>query len=161
VLGVGLGLIATVALTLLGGVWARRWTPNRLEQWAYGGALALAVWSYLIAGCAALGWMGAVPWTPLVVAGVLGVGLLPPSLRFLPLREGNREAGQVPPLREGYQAGAGSVPPASRGNLKEGVASSADRWVQGALLTLSAALAVLSLLLCALPPDGNEWDALA
>jgi hypothetical protein len=73
VLGVGLGLVAAVALTLLGGVWARRWTPNRLEQWAYGGALALAVWSYLIAGCAALGWMGAVPWTPLVVAGVLGV----------------------------------------------------------------------------------------
>jgi hypothetical protein len=29
------------------------------------------------------------------------------------------------------------------------------------LLTLSAVLAVLSLLLCALPPDGNEWDALA
>ena len=198
-LGVGLGLVAAVALTLLGGVWARRWTPNRLEQWAYGGALALAVWSYLIAGCAALGWMGLVPWTPLIVVGVSGVGLLPPSLRFPPLREGNREAGQVPPLREGYQAGAGSVPPASRGNLKEGVvsgagsappagrgnlkegvvsgagsappagrgnlkegvASSADKWVQAALLALSAALGVLSLLLCALPPDGNEWDALA
>ena len=124
-LGVGLGLVAAVALTLLGGVWARLWTPNRLEQWAYGGALALAVWSYLIAGCAALGWMGAVPWTPLIVVGVLGVGLLPPSLRFPPLREGNREAGQVPPLREGYQTGAGSVPPASRGNLKEGVVSGA------------------------------------
>jgi hypothetical protein len=125
VLGVGLGLVATVALTLLGGVWARCWTPNRLEQWAYGGALALAVWAYLIAGCAALGWMGAVPWTPLVVAGVMGIRFLPPSLRFPPLREGNREAGQVPPLREGYQAGAGSVPPASRGNLKEGVVSGA------------------------------------
>ena len=72
-LGVGLGLVAAVALTLLGGVWARRWTPNRFEQWAYGGAFALGVWAYLIAGCAALGWMGLVPWTPLVVAGVLGV----------------------------------------------------------------------------------------
>ena len=198
-LGVGLGLVAAVALTLLGGVWARRWTPNRLEQWAYGGAFALGVWAYLIAGCAALGWMGLVPWTPLIVVGVMGIRFLPPSLRFPPLREGNREAGQVPPLREGYQAGAGSVPPASRGNLKEGVvsgagsappagrgnlkegvvsgaglappagrgnlkegvASSADKWVQAALLALSAALGVLSLLLCALPPDGNEWDALA
>jgi hypothetical protein len=92
VLGVGLGLVAAVALTLLGGVWARRWTPNRLEQWAYGGALALAVWSYLIAGCAALGWMGAVPWTPLVVAGVLGVvgrlRKIPPSSEPPPLHRG-------------------------------------------------------------------------
>jgi hypothetical protein len=74
VLGAGLGLVAAVALTLLGGVWARRWTPNRLEQWAYGGALALGLWSYLIAGLrrAGAGW-ALVPWTPLVVAGVLGV----------------------------------------------------------------------------------------
>ena len=97
--------------------------------------------------------------------------ILPPSLRFPPLREGNRELGQVPPLgegnrelgqvpslregnrelgqvpplgegnrigagesppREGNRVGSGgsplcegncapSVPPASRGNLKEGV----------------------------------------
>jgi hypothetical protein len=174
VLGVGIGLVAAVALTLLGGLWARRWTPNRLEQWAYGGALALGLWAYLIAGCAALGLMGLVPWTPLGGGGVLGIGSLPPSLRFPPLREGNREAGQVPPLREGNReagqvpplregnrADAGSVPPARRGNLKEGVGSSADKWVQVVLITLSAALALLSLLLCALPPDGNEWDALA
>ena len=59
----------------------------------------------------------------------------PPSLRFPPLREGNRGAGQVPPLRK-ENRGAGqvpplregnregrtrSVPPAGRGNLKEGV----------------------------------------
>jgi len=70
----------------------------------------------------------------------------PPSLRFPPLREGNRGAGQVPTLREGNR-GAGqvaplreenregrdegvrplregnpdSVPPAGRGNLEEGV----------------------------------------
>ena len=37
------------------------------------------------------------------------VHYLPPSLRFPPLREGNR-VGRV-----------GSVPPARRGNLKEGV----------------------------------------
>jgi UDP-N-acetylmuramoylalanine--D-glutamate ligase len=44
---------------------------------------------------------------------------LPPSLRFPPLREGNREAGQASPLREGNHDD--SVPPASRGNLEEGV----------------------------------------
>ena len=32
---------------------------------------------------------------------------------------------------------------------------------QAVLLSLCVLLALLSLLLCALPPDGNEWDALA
>jgi hypothetical protein len=41
---------------------------------------------------------------------------LPPSVRFPPLREGNQAgAGSVPPAREGNQAGAGSVPPAREG----------------------------------------------
>ena len=45
---------------------------------------------------------------------------LPPSLRFPPLREGNRRgAVWLPLLREGNRRGA--VPPARRGNLKEGV----------------------------------------
>jgi len=51
-----------------------------------------------------------------------GDTVLPPSLRFPPLREGNRAGAQFPPLREGNHAG-GSVPPACRGNLKEGVQS--------------------------------------
>jgi hypothetical protein len=59
---------------------------------------------------------------------------LPPSLRFPPLREGNRRgAVWLPLLREGNRRGAvwlpllregnrrGAVPPARRGNLKEGV----------------------------------------
>jgi hypothetical protein len=92
-----------------------------------------------------------------LIAGVLVLGLAvgvgwfkdsPPSLRFPPLREGNR-AGEnaVPPasrgnlkegvpdeqsllsvrlpmLREGNPAGENAVPPASRGNLKEGVPTS-------------------------------------
>jgi hypothetical protein len=57
----------------------------------------------------------------------------PPSLRFPPLREGNRGAGQVPPLREENREGRDegvrplreenpdSVPPAGRGNLEKGV----------------------------------------
>jgi hypothetical protein len=60
---------------------------------------------------------------------------LPSSLRFPPLREGNRAGSGETPLREGNRAGSGetplregnregrtrSVPPAGRGNLEEGV----------------------------------------
>jgi hypothetical protein len=42
-----------------------------------------------------------------------------PSFRFPPLREGNRAEVRFPLLREGNQKG--SVPPACRGNLQEGV----------------------------------------
>jgi 4-diphosphocytidyl-2-C-methyl-D-erythritol kinase len=47
---------------------------------------------------------------------------LPPSMRFPPLREGNRTQGQVPPLREGNHSP--SVHPTCRGNLTEGVQQS-------------------------------------
>ena len=43
----------------------------------------------------------------------------PPSLRFPPLREGNREVGQAPPLREGNR-GAGQVPPLRKENRGAG-----------------------------------------
>jgi len=47
---------------------------------------------------------------------------LPPSLRFPPLREGNRAGSGETPLREGNREGrTRSVPPAGRGNLEEGV----------------------------------------
>ena len=191
-LGVGLGLVATVALTLLGGVWARCWMPNRLEQWAYGGALALAVWAYLIAGCAALGWMGAVPWTPLVVAGVLGVvgwwrfkrkvsplltspasggGTQPPSPLTGRAGEGSTpspRAGRVgegadedtaPRLTSPASGGGTQTPSPLTGRAGEGAILS--KLPQAVLLSLCVLLALLGLLLCALPPDGNEWDALA
>ena len=45
--------------------------------------------------------------------------VLPPSLRFPPLREGNPVGEGSSPLREGNPVGA--VPPAGRGNLQEGV----------------------------------------
>ena len=57
---------------------------------------------------------------------------LPPSLRFPPLREGNRELGSLCPqgveltLCEGNQPP--SVPPAGRGNLKEGVQQQIPTW---------------------------------
>jgi hypothetical protein len=56
-------------------------------------------------------WMVAVVWVIKIV--------LPPSLRFPPLREGNRVGAGSPLRREESQIGA--VPPAGRGNLKEGV----------------------------------------
>jgi hypothetical protein len=56
-------------------------------------------------------WMVAVVWVIKIV--------LPPSLRFPPLREGNRVGAGSPLRREESQIGA--VPPAGRGNLQEGV----------------------------------------
>jgi UDP-N-acetylmuramoylalanine--D-glutamate ligase len=56
--------------------------------------------------------------------GSFSDGLQPPSLRFPPLREGNHAgsvsltSAELPPLGE---EGQGLVPPACRGNLKEGV----------------------------------------
>ena len=45
----------------------------------------------------------------------------PPSLRFPPLREGNREVGQAPPLREGNRE-VGQAPPLREGNREVGQA---------------------------------------
>ncbi len=68
-----------------------------------------------------------------LVAGVIVLGLAvgvgwfkdsPPSLRFPPLREGNRAGAGSHTLREGNPAGENAVPPARRGNLKEGVPTS-------------------------------------
>ncbi len=149
-LGVLVGLVAVVALTLAGGVWARRWTPNRLEQLAYGGAFALGVWAYLIVGCAVLGLMGFVPWTPLVVAGALAAA----GWRMM-----NTPLLQVPPAGGGNHLESGS-PREVGGTSWRGVLGDSS-WIRIAFSLLCGALAVLSLLLCALPPDGNEWDALA
>jgi hypothetical protein len=56
-------------------------------------------------------WMVAVVWVIKIV--------LPPSLRFPPLREENQVGEGSSPLREESQIGA--VPPAGKGNLQEGV----------------------------------------
>jgi hypothetical protein len=59
-------------------------------------------------------------WFVGAVVGIVASGkVLPPSLRFPPLREGNRVGEGSSPLREENQIGA--VPPAGRGNLQEGV----------------------------------------
>jgi hypothetical protein len=68
-------------------------------------------------------------WVVLVVWVIKTV--LPPSLRFPPLREGNQVGGGSSPLREGNQVGGGSsplregnqlgaVPPARRGTCRRG-----------------------------------------
>jgi hypothetical protein len=59
-------------------------------------------------------------WFVGAVVGIVASGkVLPPSLRFPPLREGNRVGAGSPLRREESQIGA--VPPAGRGNLREGV----------------------------------------
>ena len=59
-------------------------------------------------------------WFVGAVVGIVASGkVLPPSLRFPPLREGNQVGEGSSPLREESQIGA--VPPAGRGNLQEGV----------------------------------------
>jgi hypothetical protein len=80
---------------------------------------------------------------------------LPPSLRFPPLREGNQEGtGTVcscpPPLgsprcARGTALHARSVPPAGRGNLKEGVHRSSP-----AVCAVLAPMLCLALMLCRL-----------
>jgi len=139
------GIVGLGASTLM---WARiGWRPRDVlgRGWRWKVALlALAV-------------AGVVGWYPLqfagqpvyaqsllwLVAGVILLGLAlgvewfkdsPPSLRFPPLREGNRAGAGSHTLREGNRAGVGShplrdgnpagensVPPAGRGNLEEGV----------------------------------------
>ena len=59
-------------------------------------------------------------WFVGAVVGIVASGkVLPPSLRFPPLREGNRVGAGSPLRREESQISA--VPPAGRGNLQEGV----------------------------------------
>jgi hypothetical protein len=59
-------------------------------------------------------------WFVGAVVGIVASGkVLPPSLRFPPLREGNRVGAGSPLRREESQISA--VPPAGRGNLREGV----------------------------------------
>jgi hypothetical protein len=58
-------------------------------------------------------------WFVWMVAVVWMIKILPPSLRFPPLREENQVGEGSSPLREESQIGA--VPPAGRGNLREGV----------------------------------------
>ena len=76
----------------------------------------------------------ALPFVEALQAVKTGIGVLPPSSRFPPLREGNRVGAEGSPFREGNRTGDQMelVPPASRGNLREGLlleSRHADRYL--------------------------------
>ncbi len=125
---IGLALIGLVAPW--GGRAMRSFTPNLLEQLAFGGALALGALAYCMAGASAIGLADSVGATISLILTIAGVGAL------------------------GAAFGGGRL------NWSE--ARVRLRNPLEAVLTLAAwLLALLGLILCALPPDGNEWDAIA
>ncbi|MFN3689669.1 MAG: ArnT family glycosyltransferase [Fimbriimonadales bacterium] len=127
-LGILFGLVILLVFAALGGRVMRRWTPNPMEQIAYGGAIGLGLLAYVAGLLAALGWLEGLRLAPLV-----------PAVMFLLARRGRESGGLA------WRAALGRP--------------------RSVLETLSAgaggSLALLSLILCLLPPDGNEWDALA
>ncbi|MCS7301231.1 MAG: hypothetical protein NZ556_06725 [Fimbriimonadales bacterium] len=128
-LDIAVALLGISLLAVFGGRAMGRFTPNLLEQLAWGGALGLGLWAYSIAAFAALGFAK-------VGAGVAFV----PTFIGLAVFSAVRRGGQL--------------------NWRE--ARPRFRTLLEAVLTLAAwLLAALGLILCALPPDGNEWDALA
>jgi hypothetical protein len=82
------------------------------------GVLAASLAYYLLIGAAEVRFLRyTFPSFPMLA---MGVGLsLPPSLRFPPLREGNRTRGQASPLREGNRT-QGQAPPLREGNRTQG-----------------------------------------
>jgi len=109
-------------LTVLG-AWAlvrayARLVGNPYAEWlALGVGVALSLQQTGLTGIVAK-WSAW--WFVGAVVGIVASGkVLPPSLRFPPLREENQVGEGSSPLREESQIGA--VPPAGRGNLKEGV----------------------------------------
>jgi len=118
-----LGLLAE-----LGGRAARRWTPNLLEQVAYGGALGLGILAYGVAGLAALGGLEFIRLAPFGVAAIL-------------LALGGSQRWRALNWKEALRRPRGTT--------------------EAVLAGMAVLLALLSLTLCLLPPDGNEWDALA
>ena len=135
--GWGFRLTNWLLMTLTAiGAWAvvrayARLVGNPYAEWlALGVGVALSLQQTGLTGIVAK-WSAW--WFVGAMVGVVASGkVLPPSFRFPPLREGNRGGAGSPPLREGNRGGAGSpplregnpidaVPPARRGNLKEGV----------------------------------------
>lgn len=127
-LGILIGLTILLVFAGLGGRVMRRWTPNPLEQIAFGGAIGLGLLAYVAGALAAIGRLEGLRIAPLL-----------PALGFL-LVSGQPRASWL-----GW--GEAFRRPRERIEMLNAIAA----WL----------LALLSLVLCLLPPDGNEWDALA
>jgi hypothetical protein len=123
-------LLTAIGAWTLVRAYARLVSTPYAEWLALGVGVALSLQQTGLTGIAAKWSAWWFVWVVLVVWVIKTV--LPPSLRFPPLREGNQVGGGSSPLREGNQVGGGSsplregnqlgaVPPARRGNLQEGV----------------------------------------
>jgi hypothetical protein len=110
-------LLTAIGAWTLVRAYARLMGSPSAEWLALGVGVALSLQQTGLTGIAAKWSAWWFVWVVLVVWVIKTV--LPPSLRFPPLREGNQVGGGSSPLREGNQLGA--VPPARRGNLQEGV----------------------------------------
>jgi hypothetical protein len=123
------------------------------------GVLAASLAYYLLIGAAEVRFLRyTFPLFPMLA---MGVGLsLPPSLRFPPLREGNRTRGQAPPLREGNRTqGRELGSPCEQGEPKGGGLLPALR----SLLIVAALtwqlLSTASLTACMVRPDARDQAA--
>ena len=123
------------------------------------GVLAASLAYYLLIGAAEVRFLRyTFPLFPMLA---MGVGLsLPPSLRFPPLREGNRTRGQASPLREGNRTqGRELGSPCLHGEPKGGGLLPALR----SLLVVAALawqlLSTASLTACMVRPDARDQAA--
>jgi hypothetical protein len=123
------------------------------------GVLVASLAYYLLIGAAEVRFLRyTFPLFPMLA---MGVGLsLPPSLRFPPLREGNRTRGQAPPLREGNRTqGRELGSPCEQGEPKGGGLLPALR----SLLVVAALawqlLSTASLTACMVRPDARDQAA--
>jgi 4-amino-4-deoxy-L-arabinose transferase and related glycosyltransferases of PMT family len=123
------------------------------------GVLAASLAYYLLIGAAEVRFLRyTFPLFPMLA---MGVGLsLPPSLRFPPLREGNRTRGQAPPRREGNRTqGRELGSPCSQGEPKGGgLLPALTRLLVIAALAWQL-LSAASLTACMVRPDARDQAA--
>ncbi len=158
-LGLAIGVLATGA----GMGFLRRLPLMFWERVAYGGALGLGLLAYGVALVASLHWLTGL-WVLLGLVAVMGVwgwitSALNPShfvaLTPNPSPSGRGESGSPFSL---WEKGVGGIRAFPFSLWKKGIGGRRASILVWGLIGI---LLALGLMLCLLPPDGNEWDALA